>query len=109
TSTQDGRLIWSQRFDRELVDVFTLQDEIARTIVDALRAGSFTELPDPQPIRNTTNVRAYGYYLKGRYAWNKRTQEGVREAIDFFERAIAEDPGYALAYAGLSDSYALHV
>jgi serine/threonine-protein kinase len=109
TSTQDGRLIWSQRYDRELVDVFALQDEIARTIVDALRAGSFTELPDPRPNRYTTNVRAYGYYLKGRYAWNKRTQEGVREAIDFFERAIAEDPGYALAYAGLSDSYALHV
>lgn len=109
TSTQDGRLIWSQRFDRELVDVFALQDEIARTIVNALRAGLVTELPDPQPIRYTTNLRAYGYYLKGRYAWNKRTQEGVREAIDFFERAIAEDPGYALAYAGLSDSYALHV
>jgi serine/threonine-protein kinase len=109
TSTQDGRLIWSQRYDRELVDVFALQDEIARTIVDALRSGSFTELPDPRPSRYTTNVRAYGYYLKGRYAWNKRTQEGVREAIDFFERAIAEDPGYALAYAGLSDSYALHV
>jgi serine/threonine-protein kinase len=109
TSTQDGRLIWSQRYDRELVDVFALQDEIARTIVDALRAGSFTELADPRPSRYTTNLKAYGYYLKGRYAWNKRTQEGVREAIGFFERAIAEDPGYALAYAGLSDSYALHV
>jgi serine/threonine-protein kinase len=109
TSTQDGRLLWSQRYDRELVDVFALQDEIARTIVDTLRAGSFAELPDPTPNRYTTNVKAYGYYLKGRYAWNKRTQEGVREAVDFFERAIAEDPSYALAYAGLSDSYALHV
>jgi len=109
TSTQDGRLLWSQRYDRELVDVFALQDEIARTIVGTLRAGSFAELPDPTPNRYTTNVKAYGYYLKGRYAWNKRTQEGVREAVEFFERAIAEDPAYALAYAGLSDSYALHV
>lgn len=109
TSAQDGRLLWSQRFDRELVDVFALQDEIARTIVDTLRAGSFADLPDPKPKRYVTNPKAYGYYLKGRYAWNKRTQEGVREAIDFFERAIAEDSSYARAYAGLSDSYALHV
>jgi serine/threonine-protein kinase len=109
TSAQDGRLLWSQRFDRELVDVFALQDEIARTIVDTLRAGSFADLPDPKPNRYVTNPKAYGYYLKGRYAWNKRTQEGVREAIGFFERAIAEDASYALAYAGLSDSYALHV
>ena len=109
TSTQDGRLLWSQRYDRELLDVFSLQDEIARTIVDTLRSDTFTDLPDPKPSRYTTNVKAYGYYLKGRYAWNKRTQEGVREAILFFERAIAEDPAYALAYAGLSDSYALHV
>jgi serine/threonine-protein kinase len=109
TSTQDGRLLWSQRYDRELGDVFALQDEIARTIVDTLRTGSFADLPDPLPNRYTTNVRAYGYYLKGRYAWNKRTQEGAREAIAFFERAIEEDPEYALAYAGLSDSYALHV
>jgi serine/threonine-protein kinase len=109
TSAQDGRLLWSQRFDRELVDVFALQDEIARTIVDTLRTGSFADLPDPKPNRYVTNAKAYGYYLKGRYAWNKRTQEGVREAIGFFERAIAEDASYALAYAGLSDSYALHV
>ncbi|HET7622015.1 MAG TPA: protein kinase [Gemmatimonadaceae bacterium] len=109
TSAQDGRLLWSQRFDRELVDVFALQDEIARTIVDTLRAGSFADLPDPKPNRYVTNAKAYGYYLKGRYAWNKRTQEGVREAIGFFERAIGEDASYALAYAGLSDSYALHV
>ncbi len=109
TSAQDGRLLWSQRFDRELVDVFALQDEIARTIVDTLRAGSFADLPDPKPNRYVTNAKAYGYYLKGRYAWNKRTQDGVREAIDFFERAIAEDASYALAYAGLSDAYALHV
>ncbi|HEX6965480.1 MAG TPA: protein kinase [Gemmatimonadaceae bacterium] len=109
TSTQDGRALWSQRYDRELVDVFALQDELARTIVDALRATSLATLSDPVPARYTTNVKAYGFYLKGRYAWNKRTQDGVREAIQFFEQAIAEDRNYPLAYAGLSDSYALHV
>src|SRR5690242_223709 len=109
TSTQDGRLLWSQRYDRKLVDVFAIQDELAHTIVDTLRTNSFAALSDPVPARYTTNLKAYGFYLKGRFAWNKRTQEGVREAIQFFEQAIAEDRNYTLAYAGLADSYALHV
>jgi Tfp pilus assembly protein PilF len=59
--------------------------------------------------RTTANLTAYNLYLKGRYAWNKRTEEGIREAIQLFEQAIAEDPRYALAYTGLADAYALHV
>jgi serine/threonine-protein kinase len=109
TSTDDGRLLWSQRYDRQLVDVFTIQDEIAGTIVSTLRATMLTDLSEHVPRRYTENVHAYGLYLKGRYAWNKRTQEGVAEAIRFFEQAIAEDPNYAPAYAGLADSYALDV
>ena len=109
TSTDDGRLLWSQRFDRKVVDVFAIQDDIARTIVSTLRATSFADLAEPVPRRYTENIQAYGLYLKGRYAWNKRTQEGVAEAIQFFEQAIAEDPDYAPAYAGLADSYALDV
>jgi eukaryotic-like serine/threonine-protein kinase len=109
TSTDDGRLLWSQRYDRKLVDVFAIQDEIARTIVSTLRATSFADLAEPVPKRYTENIKAYGLYLKGRYAWNKRTQEGVVEGIGYFEQAIAEDPNYALAYTGLADSYALHV
>ena len=109
TSTDDGRLLWSQRFDRKLVDVFEIQDDIARTIVSTLRATSFADLAEHVPQRYTENIQAYGLYLKGRYAWNKRTQEGVAEAIQFFEQAIAEDPDYAPAYAGLADSYALDV
>jgi serine/threonine protein kinase/tetratricopeptide (TPR) repeat protein len=109
TSTEDGRLLWSQRYDRTLDDVFAIQDEISRTIVSTLRASSFADLTAPVPKRYTENVKAYGLYLKGRYAWNKRTQEGVTEGIGFFEQAIAEDPRYALAYTGLADSYALHV
>ena len=109
TSAHDGRLLWSERYDRKLDDVFALQDEIASTIVNTLRATWLADLAEPTPSRHTKSVRAYGSYLRGRYAWNKRTQEGVLEAIGFFEQAIAEDPSYAQAYAGLSDSYALHV
>ena len=109
TSTDDGRLLWSQRYDRQLVDVFTIQDEIAGTIVGTLRATMFTDLSEHVPRRYTESIQAYGFYLKGRYAWGKRTREGVEEAVRFFEQAIAADPNYAPAYAGLADSYALDV
>ena len=109
TSTDDGRLLWSQRYDRQLVDVFQIQDEIAATIVNTLRATMFADLSEHVPRRYTENIQAYGLYLKGRYEWNKRTQEGVVAAIRYFEQAIAEDPSYAPAYAGLADSYSLDV
>jgi eukaryotic-like serine/threonine-protein kinase len=108
TSADDGRLLWSQRYDRRFDDMFAIQDEIARTIVDTLRATSFADL-QPTRSRHTRNVHAYGLYLRGRYAWNKRTQEGVSEGIRYFQQAIAEAPDYALAYTGLADSYALHI
>ena len=109
SSADDGRLLWSQRYDRTLHDVFAIQDEIARTIVDTLRVTSFADL-GPQPARRyTQSVTAYGLYLRGRFAWNNRTQEGVLESIRYFEEAIAEDPRYALAYTGLSDAYALQL
>jgi serine/threonine-protein kinase len=109
TSTADGRLLWSQRYDRRADDVFAIQDELARTIVDALRATWLTDIA-PAPIkRHTHSVRAYSLYLKGRYEWNRRTQDGVIAGIHYFEEAIAEDPSYALAYTGLADCHALHV
>ncbi|HEU4747393.1 MAG TPA: protein kinase, partial [Gemmatimonadaceae bacterium] len=109
TSTDDGRLVWSERYDRKLDDVFAIQDEIAGTIVNKLRATSFANLTGAPGNRHTENVEAYGLYLRGRYAWNKRTSEGVSEGIKYFEEAIAADPSYALAYTGLADSYALHI
>ncbi len=109
TSAENGQLLWSQRSDRTLEDVFAIQEEIARTIVDTLRATSFADLAEPPARRYTQSIKAYGLYLKGRYAWNKRTEEGVNEAIRHFEQAIAEDPNYAPAYAGLADSYALQL
>ncbi|MGH7568543.1 MAG: protein kinase domain-containing protein [Gemmatimonadales bacterium] len=109
SSTEDGRLLWSQRYDRTLEDVFAIQEEIARTIVDTLRTTSFADLAAPLRKRYTESVAAYGLYLKGRYAWNKRTNEGATEAIHYFEQAAAADPRYAPAYAGLADSYALQL
>jgi len=110
TCTDDGRLVWSQRYERMLADVFDMQDEIARTIVGTLRATSFADLSQPSPhVRHTESVKAYSLYLHGRYAWNKRTQEGVAEGIHYFHEAIAEDPKFAAAYTGLADSYALQV
>jgi serine/threonine protein kinase/tetratricopeptide (TPR) repeat protein len=109
-STEDGSLVWSQRYDRPVADVFAIQDELARTIVNTLRATSFADLATPQAVRrHTNNLNAYRLYLKGRYEWNRRTKEGVAAGIRYFERAIAEDPSYALAYTGLADCYALEV
>jgi tetratricopeptide (TPR) repeat protein len=90
-----------------MADIFAIQDEIAGTIVRTLRSTLLGELGDPTPVRYTANVRAYALYLKGRYWWNRRSQAALKEGINFFEQAIKEDPGYALAYSGLADSYAL--
>jgi serine/threonine-protein kinase len=107
TSTDDGRLMWSERYDRKLHDVFEIQDEISRTIVNTLRATTFADLVLAPQSRHTDNIQAYGLYLRGRYEWSKRTSKAVAEGIKFFEQAIALDPSYALAYTGLADSYSL--
>jgi serine/threonine-protein kinase len=109
SSADDGALLWSQRYDRDLTDVFAIQDEIARTIVGTLRSTMLADLGEPEPVRRTESVAAYNLYLRGRYEWNKRTQEAIAEGVRWFERAIAEDPKYAFAYTGLADSYALQV
>jgi serine/threonine protein kinase/tetratricopeptide (TPR) repeat protein len=109
TGVRDGRTLWSERYDRELADVFAIQDEIARTIVDTLRATLLQDLGDPTPVRYTANLKAYQLYLKGRYSWNRRTPAAIAEGIRYFEAATAEDAGYALAYTGLADSYALQL
>ncbi len=105
----EGRLLWSERFDRKAGDIFALEEELARTIVSVLRTRFLGDIAEPVARRYTENVEAYNLYLKGRHAWNQRGQAAVREAIRYFEAAIAEDPGYALAYTGLSDAHALQV
>lgn len=107
SSTDDGRLLWSQRYDRQLDDVFAIQDELAQTIVNTLRHGQLAPAVTPATARHTHNVKAFTLYLKGRYEWNLRTQEGLTAAIRYFEQAIEEEPTYALAYSGLADAYSL--
>jgi serine/threonine-protein kinase len=109
TGVADGRTLWSERYDRALADAFEIQDDIARTIVSTLRSTLLRDLGDAAPVRYTSNPAAYHLYLKGRFWWNRRTQAALTEGIKYFEQAIAQDPGYALAYTGLSDSYALHL
>ena len=106
-SVDDGYHLWSDQYDRELDDVFAVQDELACAIVETLKGelGVTTEtrtLVKPP----TRNMVAYDLYLKGRFFWNRRG-EGLLRAREFFEQAIAEDSGYAQAYAGLGDTYSL--
>ncbi|NNG17586.1 MAG: protein kinase, partial [Gemmatimonadales bacterium] len=109
TNVADGRHLWSERYDRELRDVFQVQDEIARTIVATLRRTLVGDVGEPVPKRYTENLAAYNHYLRGRYHWNRRGVDGLGEAVKHFELAIEEDTGYALAHTGLADSYALQL
>jgi serine/threonine-protein kinase len=106
-SAKDGYHLWSQRWDREMEDVFAIQDEIAHAIVNTLKVTLFGGADQLIVKPGTSNPEAYELYLKGRYFWGKRTRDGFRKGVEHFERAIAIDGNYALAYAGLADSYSL--
>ena len=99
----EDRHLWSEKYDRELDDVFRIQDDIAGKIAQALRVKlvSIRESGRGQ----TENMEAYTLYLKGRFLWNKRSKEGVLEALKLFHEAIKIDPNYARAYSGLADAY----
>jgi TolB-like protein len=101
----DGTHIWSERYDRELKDVFEIQDEISLAIVDKLKVQLFEDEKKKILKSQTENLEAYKYYLKGRYEWNKRTEEGTENGIVYFKSSIKVDPDYALAYTGLADCY----
>jgi serine/threonine protein kinase/Flp pilus assembly protein TadD len=101
----DGYHLWSERYDREMVDVFAIQDEISRSIVDTLKVKLLGPRDAPLVRRLTEDLEAYTTYLKGRYFWNRRTPEGLRKSITLFREAQARDPGYALAFAGEADAY----
>ena len=103
----DGFHIWSEVYDRELADIFVLQEEIARTIVEKLQVQFLGPVDTPHVARQTDNLEAYNLCLKGRYFCNQRTVNGLRASIDYFQQAIALDDAYAQAYAGLADAYSL--
>jgi len=103
----DGSQLWGAQFNRRLSDIFTIQEELSREITEHLRV-KLTPAERQRLVRApTVSASAYQLYLKGRYYLNQRSPDAVAKARDLFEQAIAADPGYALAHAGLADSYAL--
>jgi TolB-like protein/Flp pilus assembly protein TadD len=103
---ETGYHLWSERFDREMTDVFAIQDEIAENIVKALRVVLSKREESAIKAPRTANVKAYEYYLRGRQLFHQWRKESWDAAEDMFRRAIALDPEYALAYTGLADSAA---
>jgi TolB-like protein/Flp pilus assembly protein TadD len=104
-STRDGALIWTQTFDENFTDIFKLEDSISGQVVQALALKLSGEEQQHLTKRYTDNPEAYQLYLKGRYFWNKRTADGFNRSIAQYKEALQIDSEYALAYAGLADSY----
>jgi serine/threonine protein kinase len=99
----DGHHLWSEGYDREMTDVFEVQDEITAAIVEKLRP-QLLGARSPSAARHSEDPEAYALYLKGRHHWGRRPA-GTMEAIAYFEQATKRDPTYALAYTGLADAY----
>jgi serine/threonine-protein kinase len=105
SSVADGYHLWSETYDRELKDVFAVQDEITRAIVRALEVRVAGDPGRRLAAASTQDLDAYNLYLQGRFHLNKWRPEGARKGIEYFEQAIAKDPAYAPAYAGLADCH----
>jgi serine/threonine protein kinase/Tfp pilus assembly protein PilF len=104
-NVSDGFLIWADDYERELEDIFAIQDDISRAVVDKLKI-KLIETSETQLLKKyTENFNAFSTYLQGRFHWNKRTASSLEKSIEYFKQAIELDPQYALAYAGLADAY----
>ena len=106
-NVSDGYHLWSEKYDREMEDIFAIQDEISLAIVDNLKVILLRDEKTKLVKHHTENKEAYNLYLKGRYFWNKRSEVGFSKAFGFFQSAIEIDPNYALAYAGLAEYYCM--
>jgi TolB-like protein/predicted TPR repeat methyltransferase len=107
--TADGLHLWSQSFDRGAGDIFAVQDEVAKAVVNALQLRLVASADSGGTRGGTHNAEAYDAYLLGRYHWNRRTTEGMIDATAAFSKALALDSAYALAWSGLADSYVLSI
>ena len=106
-NARDGSHVWGQQYDRKLADMVALQEEIAREMASALRM-RLTGAEEKRLTKSyTANTEAYQDYLRGRYFWNKRSEDALNKGVEYFQQAIAKDPKYALAYDGLADCYIL--
>lgn len=105
--TKDNRLLWGQQYNHRVSDALSVQREISKSISEKLRLNLSGEEEKLVTKRRTDSGEAYQEYLKGQFWLNKRSPEGFRKAVEFFNHAIENDPAYALAYAGLADCYAL--
>lgn len=101
-SVRDGRQLWSEIFNRKMADLFTIQDDIAKKIVEALKLTLYKE---PVLRRYTLSLESYDRFMKGIYFYNKRGRENLEKALGFFGSAIELDPKYALAYAWIAETY----
>src|SRR5439155_13736735 len=99
--------LWSQSYEGEFSDTLALQKKVAKAIVDQIRINLNQQEQAALKNVKTVSPKAYESYLKGRYFWNKRTADGLKVALEYFNQAIDEDPKYAEAYSGLADTYAL--
>jgi len=104
-NAEDGFQLWSETYEQKLERVFDIQSDIAEKIAKALRTKFSPEAGEQLQKKPTENLEAYRLYLQGRYLWNKRTEEDLKRAIEYFEQAIEKDPNYAMAYVGLADCY----
>ena len=104
-NVEDGFHLWSERYDRDLEDVFAIQNEIAQSIVQALEINLSNREKDELVKIKTQNVKAYDFYIQGRTYYRQLHHSSTKYAIDLFSRAIQIDKNYALAYSGLADSY----
>jgi TolB-like protein/Tfp pilus assembly protein PilF len=99
--------LWADTYDRKLIDIFSVESEIAKTIADTLQAKLSGSEKTAMSKKPTADPEAYELYLKGRFFWNKRTAANLQRSAGFYDQAIAKDPNYALAYAGLAEAYVL--
>lgn len=106
-NVSDGYHLWSERYDRDLDDVFAVQDEIARAIASTLRVKLLGGQDTPLVKRHTDDLEAYNLYLQGRYYWSRRYAGFLPKAVECFEQASARDPSFALPHAGLADGYSV--
>jgi TolB-like protein/Tfp pilus assembly protein PilF len=101
----DGAQLWGETYNRPLADLMTLQEEMSAEIVEKLRLRLTGAEKKKLRKKTTENSEAYQLYLKGRYHWNKRTEDSLKRGIQFFREAIESDPSFASAYSGLADSF----